>query len=129
MGRKAHPLKMNQVKDKNASSDQMLMIEKQERVIAYLYPIIQRTPRQHGVLRDKVLACLFDTADHIMQAGKSGYVSKLYAADASIAMLRFYLRFYKEGLRHITNNQHNHALSLVAEVGNLLGAWIKRRKG
>ena len=120
---------MKQVKDKNASSDQMLMIEKQERVIAYLYPIVQRTPRQHGVLRDKMLVCLFDTADHIMQAGKSGHVSKLYAADASIAMLRFYLRFYTEGIRHLKPRQHSHALALVAEVGNLLGAWIKRKKG
>ena len=120
---------MKQVKDKQASSDQMLIIEKHERAVAYLYPIIQRTPRHHGVLRDKVLACLFDTADHIMQAGKSGHVSKLYAADASIAMLRFYLRFYREGVQHITHKQHNHALSLVAEVGSLLGAWIKRRKG
>ena len=120
---------MNQVKDKQASSDQMLIIEKHERVIAYLYPIIQRTPRQHGVLRDKMLACLFDTADYIMQAGKSGHVSKLYAADASIAMLRFYLRFYTEGIRHTTTKQHNHALALIAEVGSLLGAWIKRKKG
>ena len=120
---------MKQVKDKNASSDQMLMIEKQERVIAYLYPIVQRTPRQHGVLRDKMLACLFDQVDLIMQAGKSGHISKLYAADANLAMLRFYIRFYEEGVKHLTKDQHRIALSLVAEVGNLLGKWINRKKG
>jgi hypothetical protein len=120
---------MNQVKDRNATSDQLLMIEKHERVIAYLYPIIQRTPRQHGIVRDKMLACLFDTASYIMQSGKSGHVSKLYSADASIAMIRFYLRFYHASIRHLTTKQHEHALSLVAEVGSLLGAWIKRKKG
>ena len=120
---------VDQVKDKQASSDQMLMIEKHERVIAYLYPIIQRTPRQHGVVRDKMLACLFDQADYIQQAGKSGHVSKLYAADANLAMLRFYIRFYREGIRHLTVKQERHALSLIAEVGALLGAWIQRKKG
>jgi len=120
---------VNQVKDKQAPSDQMLMIEKYERVIAYLYPIIQRTPRQHGVLRDKMLVCLFDQADYIMQAGKSGHVSKLYAADANLGMLRFYIQFYREGIRYITPKQQTHALALIAEVGNLLGAWIKRKKG
>lgn len=120
---------MKQVKDKQVSSYQMLIIEKHERVVSYLYPIIQRTPRHHSVLRDKMLLCLFETADHIMQAGKSGQVSKLYLADASLAMLRFYLRFYKEGIKHITTKQHNRALELVSEVGSLLGAWIKKRKG
>lgn len=118
-----------QVKDKNATSDQMLMIEKHERVIAYLYPILQRTPRCHGVVRDKALSCLLDQADYIFQAGKSGHISKLYAADANLAMLRFYIRFYREGIKHLTAKQERHALALIAEVGALLGAWIKRKKG
>ena len=118
-----------QIKDKQASPDQMLMIEKHERVIAYLYPIVQRTPRKDGVVRDKMLACLFDQADYIMQAGKSGHLSKLYAADANLAMLRFYIRFYREGIRHLTAKQECHALALIAEVGSLLGAWIKNKKG
>lgn len=118
-----------QVKDTNTTPDQMLIIEKHERVVAYLYPILQRTPRQHAVLRDKALKCLFDQADHIMKAGKSGHVSKLYAADANLAMLRFYLRFYEEGIRHLTTKQERHAQALIAEVGKLLGAWINRKKG
>jgi len=120
---------VNQVKDKQASSDQMLIIEKHERVISYLYPIVQRTPRQHAMLRDKMLACLFDQADHVMQAGKSGHISKLYAADANLAMLRFYVRFYRDGVRHLTIKQERHALALIAEVGALIGSWIQRRKG
>ena len=119
----------NQVKDNQSSSDQMLVIEKHEQVIAYLYPVIQRTPRQHAVVRDKALACLFDQADYVMQAGKSGQVSKLYLADANLAMLRFYIRFYREGLRHLTANQENHAQALIAEVGALIGSWIGRKKG
>jgi len=120
---------VDQVKDKQSSSDQMIIIEKHERVIGYLYPIIQRTPRQHAIVRDKMLSCLFDLASFIMQAGKAGHISKLYAADANLAMLRFYLRFYQEGIRHLTTKQERHAQALIAEVGALLGAWINRKKG
>lgn len=117
------------VKDKQASTDQMLIVEKYERVINYLYPIIQRTPRKHGVVRDKVLNCLFEQPDLLMQAGKSGQVSKIYAADANLALLRFYLRFYHLSLNHLTVNQERHALILIAEVGNLIGSWIRKKKG
>jgi len=120
---------VNQVKDKQASSDQMLIIEKHEQVIAYLYPIIQRTPRKHGVVRDKMLACLFDQANLVIQAGKSGHVSKLYAADANLAMLRFYIRFYRANIENFTQHNEEVALVRVAEVGNLLGKWIQRKKG
>ena len=120
---------VDQVKDKQASSDQMLIIEKHEHVIAYLYPIVQRTPRKHGVVRDKMLACLFDQADLVIQAGKSGHVSKLYAADANLAMLRFYIRFYRANIQNFNRRNEEVALSRVAEVGNLLGPWIKRKKG
>ena len=107
----------------------MLIVEKYERVVAYLYPIVQRTPRKHGVLRDQFLKCLFGQADIMMQAGKTGHVSKLYAADANLSLIRFYLRFFKDGIKHITHKQERHAQVLVAEVGSILGAWIKRRKG
>jgi len=64
-----------------------------------------------------------------MTAGKSGQVSKIYAADANLAMLRFYLRFYRESIRHITVKQEQHALALISEVGSMLNGWIKSKKG
>lgn len=118
----------NQVKDQQASFEQMLLIEKHERVIAYLYPIVQRTPRCHGVARDKFLSCLFDQADLIMRAGKSKHISKIYEADANLGMIRFWIRFYRNDIKHLTEKQENHALSLVAEVGRIIGAWIKSKR-
>jgi len=120
---------MNIVKDKQKCSDQLLIVEKYERVIAYLYPIVQRTPRKHGIARDHFLARLFDQVELFIQAGKSNQISRLYAADANLAMLRFYLRFFREGIHHITVKQETHAQVLIAEVGAILGAWIKRNKG
>ena len=120
---------MNIVKDKQKCSDQLLIVEKYERVIAYLYPIIQRTPRKHGIARDHFLDRLFEQVELFIQAGKSNQISRLYAADANLAMLRFYLRFFREGIHHITVKQETHAQVLIAEVGAILGAWIKRNKG
>lgn len=117
------------IKDKQVSNDQLLIVEKYERVIAYLYPIIQRTPRKHGIARDQFLGRLFDQAELFIQAGKSGHISKLYLADANLAMLRFYLRFYREGIHCVTIKQESYAQSLIGEVGAILGAWIKRNKG
>jgi hypothetical protein len=117
------------IKDKQVCNDQLLIVEKYERVIAYLYPIIQRTPRKHGIARDRFLDRLFEQPELFIQAGKSGQISKLYAADANLAMLRFYIRFFREGLSHITINQESHAQVLIAEVGAIMGAWINRLKG
>jgi len=116
-------------RDKNSSPQQMQIVERHERVINYLYPIIQRTPRKHGIVRDRFLECLFQQTDLIMTAGKSGQISKIYAADANLAMLRFYLRFYRESIRHITVKQEQHALALISEVGAMLNGWIKSKKG
>ena len=79
--------------------DQMAIVEKYERVIAYLYPIAQSIPRKHGVARQMFLECLLGQPDLIIQAGKSNQVSKIYIADAGLAHLRFWMRFLNTEIR------------------------------
>ena len=79
--------------------DQMAIVEKYERVIAYLYPIAQSMPRKHGVARQMFLECLLGQPDLIIQAGKSNQVSKIYIADAGLAHLRFWMRFLNTEIR------------------------------
>lgn len=114
--------------DKRTCTQQMAIIEKYERVIAYLYPIAQSTPRKHGVARDRFLDCMFAQIDTFIVAGKSGQVSKLYLADANLAALRFWIRFHRNTVGHITQHQEEHALALIAEVGSMLGGWIGRKR-
>lgn len=110
------------------SAQPLLIVEKYERVIAYLYPIIQSTPRKHGVARDRFLDCLFEQVDLITTAGKTQQISGLYKADANLAMLRFYMRFFREQLRAMTPRQEEVAQSMIAETGKLIGAWIGKKK-
>jgi hypothetical protein len=107
--------------------DQMAIVEKYERVIAYLYPIAQSMPRKHGVARDMFLQCLLGQPDLFFQAGKSNQVSKIYAADAGLAQLRYWMRFLVQ-IRCMTPHQLQTSQVLVGEVGAMVHGWVKRRR-
>ena len=109
--------------------EQMNIVEKYETVIAYLYPIAQNIPRKHGVATAMFIECLLEQVKLIVEAGKSGQISRLYVADAGLSQLRFWLRFLvSKQVRSITPHQVETAQVLIAEVGRLLGAWIVKQK-
>lgn len=109
------------------SYDQMALIEKYERVINYLYPIAQSMPRKHGVMRDMFLTCLLGLPKEIYKAGKTNHVSKVYEVDAGLAELRFWMRRLFEN-KCLTTKQHQAAQTLIAEVGSMVGSWIKKKR-
>lgn len=120
---------MTPEKEAVQSYEQMLIVEKYETVIAYLYPIAQNLPRRHGTARAMFIDCLLGQVQLIVEAGKSGQISRLYVADAGLAHLRFWLRFLNsKPVRGMSSHQVETALVLLAEVGRLLGAWIVKQK-
>jgi len=65
----------------------------------------------------------------IVEAGKSGQISRLYIADAGLSQLRFWLRFLvSKPVRSITLHQVETAQVLIAEVGRMLGGWMAKQK-
>lgn len=118
---------MEPITETTTCYDQMLIVERYERVVAYLYPIAQSTPKRHGVARELFLNRLLSVPGLLYEAGKSNQVSKLYIVDAALAELRYWLRFLST-IKALTAHQLKTAQVLIAEVGKLLGAWIKRRK-
>jgi hypothetical protein len=117
---------MTPIKD-ISSYNQMVIVEKYEKVIAYLYPIAQSVPRKHGVVRDMFLQCLLGIPDLFFQAGKSNQVSKIYVADAGLAQLRFWVRFLVS-IKCMTSNQNQTFQTMIGEVGGILNVWIKHKK-
>jgi len=116
-------------RDVIVSGEAMAIVEKLERLIDYLYPILQNVPRKHGVARDTALQALFGQVELLIAAGKSKQASRLYSADANLAYLRFWLRFMAaDGRRLITPQQHRVAAIHLAEIGRMLGGWIKAMK-
>ena len=117
-------------RDPNTNTDTLAIVEKYEAFVRYLYPIIQRAPKHHGVLRDAVIAEMFATVGDFYHASKSQQLSRLYQVDARLATLRSYLRFLaSHDIRILTFKSHAHALSLLSEVGRMLGAWQKKLRG
>jgi hypothetical protein len=115
------------VRDDNTATDALAIVEKYEAFVRYLYPILQCSPRRHGVLRDTVLAALFVPVGGLYHAAKSRQVSRLHAVDAEFATLRSHLRFLSlSSIRILTPHQHEVALALLAEPGRMLNAWQKK---
>lgn len=115
--------------DESNSHQQMKIVEKYERFIDYLYPILQNAPRRHGIARDTVYAAMFAQIDLFIIAGKSRQISRLYSADANLAALRFWLRFLDHPSRKIiTSNQRRVAENHLAKVGGMINAWMRVAK-
>jgi hypothetical protein len=115
------------LKDETAATDALRIVEKYEAFVHYLYPILQNSPRRHGVIRDIVLTLLFGPVAGLYQAAKSRQVSRLYAVDADFATLRSHLRFLAcPQVRILSPHQQSTALALLAEPGGMLNAWIKK---
>jgi len=119
---------MEPIKEEKQCYDQMLIMEKYEKVISYVYPIAQSIPRKHGVAKELFLKCLLKQPDLFFQAGKSNQVSKIFSADAGIANLRFWLRFLVM-IRCMSPHQHQTIQLMLKEIGAILGCWIKNKKG
>ena len=117
------------VRDENAAMAGLAIAEKYEAIVNYLYPVLRSCPRIHAVARDAALDCLLAVPEQIYAAAKSQQVSKLYAVDGSLATLRFWLRFFVHADRKvITPRQQRVALSLLAEVGRMIGGWQRTIK-
>ena len=129
---------MQPVEELGRSFDQMAIVERYERVVAYLYPIAQSIPRRHGVARDMFLACLLGQPDLFFQAGKSNQVSKIYVwpghkllrKDSVLRAKRKVANFLHhddlDGLSKFTASWAGHAQ--WSESHNLF-AWLQARHG
>lgn len=106
------------------SSRQLLIVDKYDDVVAYLYPIFHALPKSHSALD-----CLLEQPRFFIEAGKSSQASRLYAADANLALLRWYLRFLAgESRRLVGRHQFEVASVKISEVGQMLGAWIRTKQ-
>lgn len=118
---------MEVVNEFELTFDQMLIVEKYERVMNYLYPIFQSIPNKHSVLRTVAIEHLHKFPGLIYSAAKSNQISKLYFADAHLAELRMFLRRIVF-IKALTLHQQKTAMVLIGIVGKLLGSWISKTK-
>lgn len=116
------------VKDEHSNPRDLVIIEKYRAAMTYLYDRFQDFPRRHGALREMMVEQAAAIVGSLYHALKSKQLTRLYAADAELAALRFWLDFAADR-RLISHHQHQVALRHLAEVGAILGQWIKTAKG
>ncbi len=99
--------------------------------VNYVYPMVVNWPAKHRVFRETLLKTMFSQVELFHLAAKSDQASRLYAADAGLAVLREFLRFATNPARKLlSRHQHEVAEVHLAETGAMLGAWIaKAQKG
>jgi len=98
-------------------------------LMAWLIPCTLAFPKsQRGVLARQVQTELFRINEWLVEAGTAeDPLSALAEADKSLIRLRTYLRLCRD-LKLLSVGQYEHGSRLVAEVGKLLGGWIRSRQ-
>jgi hypothetical protein len=98
-------------------------------LLAYLLPTVEKFPRsQRAVLGRRTSEIALGFLDLLLTARKTpaqGRGALLHRADVELDRLRYTVRLCRD-LDLLTQKQYRHASGLLAEVGRLLGTWLKR---
>lgn len=106
------------------------IFEKTEAFLDWLLPLTAQFPRQHrfGLARrteDRAL----DFYEQTVRAAKADKPGRfLYEADVQLTQLAFYLRRGRK-MSLLTAKQYRRGSELLAELGRLLGGWLRRETG
>ena len=100
--------------------------------LLWLLPQVQRFPRVHRfILAERIQRLALDFQDALVAAGKSKERYRrtyLFSADIKLEQIRIWIRFARDN-KVLTIRQYKHAARLMAEIGRLLGGWIKKESG
>lgn len=105
----------------------LLIIEKYEEFVNYVYPVVQNIDRKHGYVKQKFIDTIFQQVDIFYKAIKSNQKSRPYEADGNLATIRFYLRFLANDKRKLLSKKQQQVCEIkLAEVGSILNSWINK---
>ncbi len=97
-------------------------------LLTWLLPMSNHFPRAHRhTVTQRLLGAAFDLRERLEEANAmrgAARLAKLQEADVALGKLRLYLRLV-ERWQWLTPGQYQHAAAMVAEVGRLLGGWLK----
>lgn len=98
-------------------------------LLAWLAPRSESFPRPHRhTITKRMMDAALDTHEAVFEAqGRRGRerVTALQSADLALNRLRLYLRLAHQW-RWLSDGQYHHVSAMVAEIGRLLGGWVKQ---
>ena len=101
-------------------------------LLEWLLPKSERFPRPYrSTVTQRLMDAALDLQEALVtaeaRAGRSR-LSALRDADAALGRLRVYLRLAHRW-RWLSDGQYEHAGAMVAEIGRLLGGWLRAERG
>jgi four helix bundle protein len=108
--------------------EEMVIFTRTYDFISWLLPLVEKFPKsQRFVVTARLQNAALDFQELIIEANAhrgASRLEKLQSADAELLKARLYLRLC-EKWKWLTPGQFRHASAMVAELGKLLGGWMK----
>lgn len=109
-------------------ADDMIILTRTYDLLAWLLPKAEKFPKVYRLtVTQRTMNAALDFQEALFDAHSQGGTTRarhLRAADAHLNKLRLYLR-----LAHhwgwINDGQYRHVSAMIAEIGRLLGGWLK----
>jgi len=97
--------------------------------LEWLIPKGESFPRAfRATITARLLGSAMDLSEHLLEAqARRGAArrERLAQADATLNKLRLYLRLAHRW-KWLSSGQYEHVSKMVAEIGRLLGGWIRK---
>lgn len=106
----------------------MVILTRTFDLLAWLTPKIERFPRLYrSTITQRMIDATLDFQEALFDAQSQGGSTRqrhLRQADAALNKLRLYLRLAHHW-HWLSDGQYRHVSTMVAELGRLLGGWMK----
>jgi len=116
----------------SANKDEMIILTQTYDLVMWLLPRSMKFPKsQRFVLTQRLQNALLDFQESLFMANAHAGQERLQHlrdADAHLNKLRLYLRIARQS-EWLTVAQIEHVSKLVAEIGRLLGGWLRQTRG
>jgi hypothetical protein len=113
-------------------ADDLVIMARVYDLLEWLLPKGERFPRayRHTVTK-RLMDAALDVQEGLFEAqarrGKAR-LEELHGVDAALNRLRLYLRL-AHAWHWLSDGQHEHVSKMVAEIGRLLGGWLRQANG
>ena len=109
-------------------ADEMIILTRAFDLLAWLLPKLERFPRLYrSTVTQRLMDAALDFQETLFEAQSQGGSTRqrhLRQADAALNKLRLYLRLAHRW-HWLNDGQYQHVSTMVAELGRLLGGWMK----
>jgi hypothetical protein len=113
-------------------SSDMVIFTRTYDLLNWLLPKSERFPKLYrSTVTQRLMAAALDFQEAILEAQlyqEKIRLRHLRAADVHLSKLRLYLRLIHQW-GWLTPGQYEHVSRMVAEIGRLLGGWIRQTEG